>query len=886
MMVSSPTVTKPITRTKNHADYDNDSSTKGRSPLSRSLWDSPPNTSSNHRSATPAAPSSSQRKLFGFEQVENIENDRHVSKKKCSKELKVKQDSATSKSTTAVAFSELFSEGKSSSSALLSAMVGGRSSSRSKKSVLLGPRLSLTRRQSKTPLSLDHGTLPIMEEKSTLGLKSPPKLAPRSPPKLFPQSASKKASKKVIPKLSPRKDPMLSPLHPPRNPLRANNTNDYFNDFSTLTPTVLYGQAPAQGGHYRSSLMQAPMSTTATPRTTPRVSQQQYYHQSPHWSGQVRVNPFSPIPEQYLRPPPTSTKSVNRASGKGRPGFYQFLNNLEGNFDEPPSLGLGLGVGEEELLLMPPNRKKARLNPIRLASRTATTAAIPRLDTRDFSNEISPTDVMQGNKRKATKDVMRKPPPPSMLHINTDAPLWQTNDSNKRMRVKRGRYLDDFQEVQFLGAGSFGSVNACLSRLDGCMYAVKSISPAGRQSTNSNTVDTGVGPGVGMDGQTAGTMAGGADYLYGGRRMMSNQCGIPPTPRRDVFTSPLRRKKAMSRFGIMEDESADGGMTNEDDDCGGYDLGVLEGSSHWNDGALRRMLREVFALAALCQQDDFRTFHIVRYQQAWLEDDGTLYIQTELCSATLRDELSGKADIDAGVTLDVILQTTSNPSSSVATATMDVFRQLKLLREVLLALELVHQQGMVHLDIKPENIMVKNNLYKLGDFGLANVFTKSEEKAGKAVTAAATDIEEGDSRYMSKDLLDFNPKDLTKCDIFSLGATMYEVCSGRPLPSCGQEWQDLRNGKLACPLRRHHNFDGGSNTTTMPCLAAIIREMMHPDPEKRPSATQLLSREILGGGQGVDNPLLGSARESSSYKMGGRITSARPTLKRSTSCQL
>ena len=83
--------------------------------------------------------------------------------------------------------------------------------------------------------------------------------------------------------------------------------------------------------------------------------------------------------------------------------------------------------------------------------------------------------------------------------------------------------------------------------------------------------------------------------------MMSNQCGIPPTPRRDVFTSPLRRKKAMSRFGIMEDESADGGMTNEDDDCGGYDLGVLEGSSHWNDGALRRMLREV----SLCERMDF-----------------------------------------------------------------------------------------------------------------------------------------------------------------------------------------------------------------------------------------------------------------------------------------
>lgn len=294
---------------------------------------------------------------------------------------------------------------------------------------------------------------------------------------------------------------------------------------------------------------------------------------------------------------------------------------------------------------------------------------------------------------------------------------------------------------------------------------------------------------------------------------------------------------------------------------------------------------QVFALAALCQQDDFRTFHIVRYQQAWLEDDGTLYIQTELCAATLRDELSGKAGADAaghGVTQENSTGREFTANSS-ATA-MDVFRQLKLLREVLLALELVHQQGMVHLDIKPENIMVKNDLYKLGDFGLANVFTKEGRGGGRATTATE-DIEEGDSRYMSKDLLDFKPQDLTKCDIFSLGVTMYEVCTGRLLPSCGQEWQDLRNGKPPTPVPR----------TTLPCLAATLREMMHPDPKKRPSATELLSREMLGGGfRGSNdgmcpfgNPLpLGGARKRTPYKMGAstmQMKPVRPSLKRSAS---
>ncbi len=51
---------------------------------------------------------------------------------------------------------------------------------------------------------------------------------------------------------------------------------------------------------------------------------------------------------------------------------------------------------------------------------------------------------------------------------------------------------------------------------------------------------------------------------------------------------------------------------------------------------------------------------------------------------------------------------------------------------------------------------MKNNLYKLGDFGLANAFTMNGE------VPSAADIEEGDSRYMSKDLLDSSHKDLTK----------------------------------------------------------------------------------------------------------------------------
>ena len=79
---------------------------------------------------------------------------------------------------------------------------------------------------------------------------------------------------------------------------------------------------------------------------------------------------------------------------------------------------------------------------------------------------------------------------------------------------------------------------------------------------------------------------------------------------------------------------------------------------------------------------------------------------------------------------------------------------------------------------------------------------------------------------------------------------MYEVISRRPLPSCGQEWHDLRNGKLS-PLQSPLNV--------------IIKEMMHSDSTKRPSATDLLSREALRCED--DNPLRErTARKRASYK--------------------
>lgn len=178
-----------------------------------------------------------------------------------------------------------------------------------------------------------------------------------------------------------------------------------------------------------------------------------------------------------------------------------------------------------------------------------------------------------------------------------------------------------------------------------------------------------------------------------------------------------------------------------------------------------------------------------------MEDD-RLYIQTELCSGTLAGEI--------------------------AVGPLAEPRRFKVLREMLLALDFIHRQHMVHLDIKPENIFLKNDQYKLGDFGL--------------VTRASCDqdVEEGDSRYMSMELLSGDRSDLTKSDIFSLGATLYEICLHRPLPMNGPEWQDIRSGRLMHPL-----------PNTSADLALIISQIMNPVASSRPTAGELLQHPQL-----------------------------------------
>lgn len=96
---------------------------------------------------------------------------------------------------------------------------------------------------------------------------------------------------------------------------------------------------------------------------------------------------------------------------------------------------------------------------------------------------------------------------------------------------------------------------------------------------------------------------------------------------------------------------------------------------------------------------------------------------------------------------------------------------ISITEQILLALEHAHQKGIVHRDIKPQNIMLlKNGSIKVADFGIA--------KLPNAETVTMTDKAIGTVFYISPEQASGKPID-RRSDIYSLGVTMYEMATGK-----------------------------------------------------------------------------------------------------------
>lgn len=148
----------------------------------------------------------------------------------------------------------------------------------------------------------------------------------------------------------------------------------------------------------------------------------------------------------------------------------------------------------------------------------------------------------------------------------------------------------------------------------------------------------------------------------------------------------------------------------------------------------------------------------------------------------------------------------------------------KLIADVASGLAYLHGQDVIHQDIKPDNILVDNNgNYVITDFGISVQARSTLRKSAREASSSGT------TAYMAPERFSREAAPIKASDIWSLGATAYELITGR-LPF-GEVGGGMQRGGAEMP---------SINANITPALRQTITKMLAEDSWQRPTASLLV----------------------------------------------
>ena len=143
-------------------------------------------------------------------------------------------------------------------------------------------------------------------------------------------------------------------------------------------------------------------------------------------------------------------------------------------------------------------------------------------------------------------------------------------------------------------------------------------------------------------------------------------------------------------------------------------------------------------------------------------------------------------------------------------------RAIEIIADACQALNFSHQNGIIHRDVKPANIMISTtNAVKVMDFGIA----RAHRRQRNSVTQTAAVI--GTAQYLSPEQARGDSVD-ARSDVYSLGCVLYEILTGEP-PFTGDSpvavaYQHVREDPVP-PSKRHEGISADLDAVVLKALA-------------------------------------------------------------------
>jgi tetratricopeptide (TPR) repeat protein/tRNA A-37 threonylcarbamoyl transferase component Bud32 len=167
---------------------------------------------------------------------------------------------------------------------------------------------------------------------------------------------------------------------------------------------------------------------------------------------------------------------------------------------------------------------------------------------------------------------------------------------------------------------------------------------------------------------------------------------------------------------------------------------------------------------------------------------------------------------------------------------LSIGEAVSILRDVSRALAYAHERGVVHRDIKPDNVLLSGHTAVVTDFGIAKaIAAAAEAPSGATLTQLGTAV--GTPAYMAPEQAAGDPATDHRADIYAFGCVAYELLAGQP-PFSGPPHK-----LLVAHMSEAPKTVAELRPDCPPTLASLVMQCLTKEPAARPaSATELLHR--------------------------------------------